>query len=772
MPKGKGLTNTTASTSPGRKRGRKPSTKKALDAEISSIDDLRQLKANGVKDHRRATSTNNTYASRLKEMRAWAQGIMPSRTDFEELAASGSAELDMTEFAQAFDGPPKACSPEAVALYISYKSFHEGRSSALMWQCYSAAKGYWEQLSGDTYRGKWYFNERNNRWEGNPCESALVQDTKTAILHKVNANGGERTHAVAMTYPHLLQIITWSERVCPTPAGGHLERDLAQRKFVSWHLTLRAFLSTGWLLWARNFETIKMKRKHIQLCYERDEHGNERPYLRVKLEDRKGWQRKSDKAGTAGNEDLQPNVYHVYDLPHLHGANVFRHLPAWIDYLEHQHYGRALTDDDYLFPTMGANGIVQPKMMSQDTFHQMLVTAASESGVDGLLGGGTFSTHSLRRGGAQYWFMFAPVEQRWTLARIRWWGGWAEGERRDTLVRYLLDELHMYQESHATALRPISPPRVEQPLPVVASRPAGSTSFLPHAPLDVAGLVREGVTSFQQEVQTAIYAAVRNQLAYVQPVQHPPIPTQVEHWQYPPTICINHGFAVAKDPWHPEQVPSDIARTPLTPNIHIPAPVLPSAFVQNSITFPVRVPPCSPSINAIIAASTSPQQRQYTSTRTCHRPSHAGPTLEAGPPPSAARILSLKRLRKDDDASHGWRIILEHWEHGDPILGIIPLKDWPQSWLRGKNRTLFGPKHHTRKVISLEFINKFHRDEARFLAAYPEYMRGPTALFHAIQKAREARGDKRPRQSKNGLPEERLTLEEWDSEDEDNPVTT
>jgi hypothetical protein len=24
--------------------------------------------------------------------------------------------------------------------------------------------------------------------------------------------------------------------------------------------------------------------------------------------------------------------------------------------------------------------------------------------------------------------MFAPVGQRWTLACIRWWGGWAKGE--------------------------------------------------------------------------------------------------------------------------------------------------------------------------------------------------------------------------------------------------------------------------------------------------------------------------------------------------------
>jgi hypothetical protein len=44
-----------------------------------------------------------------------------------------------------------------------------------------------------------------------------------------------------------------------------------------------------------------------------------------------------------------------------------------------------------------------------------------------------FTTHCFRRGGAQYRFMFAPVGRRWTLARIRWWGGWALGEKVRTI---------------------------------------------------------------------------------------------------------------------------------------------------------------------------------------------------------------------------------------------------------------------------------------------------------------------------------------------------
>ncbi|KAF8831747.1 hypothetical protein HHX47_DHR1001247 [Lentinula edodes] len=68
---------------------------------------------------------------------------------------------------------------------------------------------------------------------------------------------------------------------------------------------------------------------------------------------------------------------------------------------------------------------------------------------------GAFTTHCFRRGGAQYRFMFAPIGERWTLARIRWWGGWAPNEKRDTLIRYLLDELNTYEEDHSDALAPI-----------------------------------------------------------------------------------------------------------------------------------------------------------------------------------------------------------------------------------------------------------------------------------------------------------------------------
>ncbi|KAF8514171.1 hypothetical protein JB92DRAFT_2594911, partial [Gautieria morchelliformis] len=55
--------------------------------------------------------------------------------------------------------------------------------------------------------------------------------------------------------------------------------------------------------------------------------------------------------------------------------------------------------------------------------------------------------------------MYVPVGKRWSLATIHWWGGWAEGEHCDTLIRYLLDELYHYEEGHSDALRPVKAER-------------------------------------------------------------------------------------------------------------------------------------------------------------------------------------------------------------------------------------------------------------------------------------------------------------------------
>ena len=100
-----------------------------------------------------------------------------------------------------------------------------------------------------------------------------------------------------------------------------------------------------------------------------------------------------------------------------------------MDYLETEHYKRPLEPDDYIFPAIGANGIVHPREhLSHDTVQKWISEFTTGAQIP-QAAGGSFSTHCFRRGGAQYRFMFAPVGKRWTLRTVRWWGGWAEGEQ-------------------------------------------------------------------------------------------------------------------------------------------------------------------------------------------------------------------------------------------------------------------------------------------------------------------------------------------------------
>jgi integrase len=106
---------------------------------------------------------------------------------------------------------------------------------------------------------------------------------------------------------------------------------------------------------------------------------------------------------------------------------MYTNLLNWLDFYETFLLRRPLQPDDYIFPAIGSNGTsVHPnRPMSADVVQKTITEMATNAGIDGAE---HYTTHCFRRGGAQYRFMFAPVGQRWTLARIRWWGGWAKNE--------------------------------------------------------------------------------------------------------------------------------------------------------------------------------------------------------------------------------------------------------------------------------------------------------------------------------------------------------
>ncbi|KAG1905703.1 uncharacterized protein F5891DRAFT_975873 [Suillus fuscotomentosus] len=129
---------------------------------------------------------------------------------------------------------------------------------------------------------------------------------------------------------------------------------------------------------------------------------------------RKGWQQKGETDGV-----LEGHKYKVYSQPHT--------------------------------PEICTNGVIYPTdELSYDAMMKMLTWICTEAVLVSR-----YTSHCSCRGGARYRFMFAPLGQHWSLATIRWWGAWAEGECVDTLIRYLLDELTRYEKNHHDALCPI-----------------------------------------------------------------------------------------------------------------------------------------------------------------------------------------------------------------------------------------------------------------------------------------------------------------------------
>jgi hypothetical protein len=117
------------------------------------------------------------------------------------------------------------------------------------------------------------------------------------------------------------------------------------------------------------------------------------------------------------------NRYHIYSRADLLEIDMYKHFLLWLDFLESS-LSRPLEGDKYIFPFVALNGVIHPKKpMNNELVQKYITDFAKKAGLTGQ-----YTTHSLRRGGLQYRFMFAPIGKRWSLARIRWWGGWAIGE--------------------------------------------------------------------------------------------------------------------------------------------------------------------------------------------------------------------------------------------------------------------------------------------------------------------------------------------------------
>ena len=197
---------------------------------------------------------------------------------------------------------------------------------------------------------------------------------------------------------------------------------------------------------SRNCETTSLQYKHFEFSpdivhREGPLVDESAPFFKVNLRNRKNWQKRTKNGehqmnGKGSTCQMEQNIltwirtghtYNIYPQPATPAIDMHMHMVAWLDFYARFLLKRPLQPNDYIFPTIGANGVsVHPERpLSSDMVQKKIIEMATKAGIKGAE---KFTTHCFRRGGAQYRFMYAPMTKRWSLAQIRWWGGWAQGE--------------------------------------------------------------------------------------------------------------------------------------------------------------------------------------------------------------------------------------------------------------------------------------------------------------------------------------------------------
>ena len=334
------------------------------------------------------------------------------------------------------------------------------------------------------------------------------------------------------------------------------------------------------------------------------------------------------------------NTYNVYKQD-VWAMDMYTHLWVWTYTLEGE-LGRPLKPDDYIFPAISHNATIDPSQpITHDAVMKLLGEFTSGAGIKKH-----YTTHSPRRGGAQDRFMYAPLGQRWSLSRIRWWGGWAEGEsvsssclysslyvtskQVDTLMKYLVDSLQSLESDHTDALNPMA---VD-----ISQTFLGEGEMLKPATRADIRYMMESVMDTKREA----LAVHRN--------------------------C-EREFPTVQD------------RRPASGQTHL----MPGDAVGTDTG----------------VAQVTVLQRESGQGRDIHPTALAPPQTKA-PKRSPIPGVVIPNLSRCPGKSV-WRDAIRQWEQGDPEKGMLALKDWPEEWYTGERRLVYGSKRRTRQVIADEY---------------------------------------------------------------------
>ncbi|KAF8904708.1 hypothetical protein CPB84DRAFT_1677144 [Gymnopilus junonius] len=632
----------------------KRSTKERKNISITLPSDPKTLKAlkevcqAQVAKYKTIKNTKDAYNGYIGRGRKFLEGLIVQRK------ANGEGEVCMdgiqtAELEKALDGLPNRHSAQVLELFLIQKCFVEDRGVSTADGIHGAFCELWDSMDGNRYAGAYECNEETGEVRGCPARAQCVLDVvkSVKIWAKADGSSATRNHADAMTLEEIQKLMRWSMSVCPDekltedPKGI---TDTADLVFRLEHGLMHAFMSSAFTLWTRCFELLSLQAQDARTdcCGLAPYYA---PHFKIYLNHRKGWQQEKGYEGRR-----ESNVYDIYQQD-IDEIDMYTHFNRWRNLLE-GYLGEKLSGEDSFFPHLSPNGVIRTtRAMSYDSLQTLLVRFCKSAGVDKR-----YTTHSFRRGGAQYRFMSAPIGKRWSLNQIRWWGGWAVGENVDTLIKYLVDSLQSFETGFGHLLHPIP---IQPDMSFMGDHTA------------VAAVTAEEFRQFGNainrkfdEIVTLVTSAPPLSIPHSNAMNvDQPCPT--ERLVYPRPLYFEDGIG----------------------GIH-----------QASGTCrDLAAPPCWVETSAPAAYSKSGQGHSNVTQGTPYQLANSEVLLS--PPPLFPKV-SITPLGR---AVGAWRRAIKQWEEVDPVTGKA-LKDWPPEWYNGEQRLKVASSRRQREVIFEEFV--------------------------------------------------------------------
>jgi hypothetical protein len=285
------------------------------------------------------------------------------------------------------------------------------------------------------------------------------------------------------------------------------EKEERLRKFTSMERCfLLASISTAWTLWLRIEELFSLRYGFLESELST---AMGSVFFNIRVPFRKTHQM-----------DADGQLFEVHPQPDLPAADMYTFVNEWIRFCE-ECLGKALEPDDFLFPNVARQKLQPGRRMSRGCFSTLFQKLCRLSGIAG--NNATFSLHCFRRGGAQHRFILS--DKKWSLAAVKFWGGWSPNESVETIMKYLLEERQGMENSYHDMLSPVRDDRRHSLQSANTESNMVTVSFLTEAFSQVMKKMDEATNRVQHSIDIAVLrglgsAVHRADIGTVQTVVH------------------------------------------------------------------------------------------------------------------------------------------------------------------------------------------------------------------------------------------------------------